>query len=243
MATVTEIAPDVYRISTFDPNQGERGLQFSQFLVRDDEPLLFETGFRSMFCEVRDAVATILDPSRIRWISFSHFEGDECGALNEWLALAPRAETLCSIVGAVTSLQDFASRPPRPMQHDEVLTTGRHRLRFRQTPHVPHCWDASLMFEETQRTLFASDLLFQPGNVEPVTESDVIERTRDGLHALKTTPLANVYPYTADTDRILNELADLNPRTVATHHGSVFVGDGARVLRDLAQVLREDAER
>lgn len=158
--TVHEIEQDLFRISTFVP---EAGIQFNQFLVRDSESLLFETGFRVMFPDVRDAVARIIDPATIRWISFSHFEGDECGSLNEWLEVAPQAEAVCSFVGAMTSVQDFAVRPPRALQHDEVLSTGLHRFRFRQTPHVPHCWDAGLLFEEETRTLLASDLFYHEG--------------------------------------------------------------------------------
>src|SRR5262245_11982183 len=135
MTSITEIAPDVFRIATYVP---EADLQFGQFLIRDDEPLLFHTGPRALFPLVRDAVASLIDPRRLRWISFSHFEADECGTLNDWLALAPDATAVCTLVGAVTSVNDAAIRPPRPHADDEVLTTGRHRLRFLQTPHVPH---------------------------------------------------------------------------------------------------------
>src|SRR5215207_3856182 len=128
--TVTEIAPDLFQISTFVP---QADIQISQFLVRDEQPLLFETGYKGMFEVVREAVARVIDPTTIRFIGFSHFEADECGALNEWLQLAPNAETLCSMVGASTSVEDYAIRPPRPMQHDEVFSTGNYRFRFRQT--------------------------------------------------------------------------------------------------------------
>ncbi len=234
-ATVTEIAPDLYRIATYVP---EADLQFCQFLVKDDEPLLFHTGQRQLFQVVREAVGRILDPASVRWIGFSHFEGDECGSLNEWLQVAPRAEPLCSLVGAMTSVNDFALRPARPLQHDEVVTTGTHRFRFRQTPHVPHCWDAGLLFEETQRTLLCSDLFFQNGDVDPLTHGDVLERTQAALRQQQAGPLANAIPYTTETAHILEGLAELQPRTLATHHGSTFVGDGARALRDLVLVLR-----
>jgi flavorubredoxin len=235
-ATLHEVAPDLYRIATYIP---DANLQMCQFLVKDDEPLLFHTGGRAMFPLVREAVARLVDPATIRWIGFSHFEADECGSLNEWLALAPRAQPVCSLVGALTSVNDFASRAARPLQHDEVLSTGRFRFRFRQTPHVPHCWDAGLLFEETHRTLLCSDLFFQPGDVEPLVQTDVLERTAAGLRELQAGPLANVMPYTAQTDTILHGLADLRPRTVATHHGSTYLGDGARALRELGLVLRE----
>jgi flavorubredoxin len=234
--TLTEIAPDLFRISTYVP---QADLQISQFLVRDEQPLLFETGYKGMFEVVREAVARVIDPTSIRFVGFSHFEADECGALNEWLQLAPDAQAICSMVGAATSVEDFAIRPPRPLQHDEVFSTGRYRFRFRQTPHVPHCWDAGLLFEETQRTLLASDLFVQPGDVEPLTESDVVERSRAALAQFTSGPLAVPIPYTQDTERILHGLADLQPRTIATHHGSAFRGDGARALRDLVLVIKE----
>ncbi len=234
--TLTEIAPDLFRIATYVP---EADLQFNQFLIRDDEPLLFETGFRSMFEVVREQVARVIDPTKIRWIGFSHFEGDECGALNEWLQIAPQAQAVCSLVGAVTSIEDFAIRPPRAMQHDEVLPTGRYRFRFRQTPHVPHCWEAGLMFEETEGTLLCSDLFTHGGDVAPVTTSDVVGPFREGLFADIGGPLANAYPYTPQTEGTLRRLAALRPKTLALMHGSTFVGDGGRALVELAAAMRE----
>jgi flavorubredoxin len=236
MPTVTEIAPDLFRISTFVP---EGDIQFNQFLVRDTQPLLFHTGAKAMFPVVRDAVATLIDPATLRWIGFSHFEADECGGLNEWLQVAPEAEAICSLVGAIVSVNDFALRPARPMQHDEVLSTGQYRFRFRQTPQVPHCWEAGLLFEETQRTLLCSDLFHQAGDVEPLTHTDVLDRARQLLLNYNEGPFADYMPYTAKTAGILHGLADLQPRTLATMHGSTYVGDGERALRDLAVVMRE----
>ncbi len=233
---VTEIAPDLYRISTYIP---EIDLQFNQFLVKDDEPLLFHTGMKAMFPLVRDAVASIIDPSSIRWIGFSHFEADECGSLNEWLQTAPAAQPVCSMVGALVSVNDFATRPARGMTDGEVLKTGKYRFRFLQTPHVPHCWEAGLLFEEMGGTLFSSDLFHQSGDVEPLTESDVIERARKTLVDYQASPLANYMPYTKHTDGILQGLADLKPRTIAPMHGSAYSGDGERAMRDLAVVMRE----
>ncbi|HZU97450.1 MAG TPA: MBL fold metallo-hydrolase, partial [Planctomycetota bacterium] len=146
MTTVTEVGADIFKITTFVK---EIDLQFSQFLVRDDEPFLFHTGLRAMFPLVRDAVAKVLPPASVRWVGFSHFEADECGSLNEWLAAAPRAQAACGFVGAMVSVNDFASRPARALQPDEVVATGKRRLRFLRTPHVPHCWEAGLFFEET----------------------------------------------------------------------------------------------
>ncbi|MFN8522804.1 MAG: MBL fold metallo-hydrolase [Chloroflexota bacterium] len=233
--TVDEIAPDVFRIATYVP---QVKLPFCQFLVRDHEPLLFHTGGRAMFAEVRDAVARVLDPASIRWIGFSHFEADECGSLNEWLATAPAAEAVCSKLGAMVSVNDFASRPARGMVEDEVLTTGARRFRFRQTPHVPHCWEAGLLFEETTRTLLCSDLFLQYGDVEPLTHSSVVERAEETLVGLQAGPFAHVMPYTTETGRILHGLADLEPTTLAVMHGSTFIGDGGRALRDLNLVMR-----
>jgi flavorubredoxin len=234
--SIKEIAPDVYRLSTYIP---EIDLQFNQFLVRDDEPLLFHTGMRVLFPQVLDAVSKVIEPARLRWIGFSHFEADECGALNEWLAVAPAAEPVCSAVGALVSVNDFAARPARAMTDGEVLATGKYRFRFLQTPHVPHCWEAGMMFEETNATLLCSDLFHQGGDVEPLTESDVVERARKTLIDYQASPLANYMPYTRHTDPTLLRLADLNPRTVATMHGSAFAGDGARALRELAGMMRE----
>ena len=236
MTTVNEVAPDVFRLSTYVP---AANLEFAQFLVRDEEPLLFHTGMRALFPAVRDAVAPILDPSTIRWVSFSHFEADECGALNEWLTVAPRAQAACSFVGAVVSVDDFAIRPARPLANDETLATGRYRFRFLQTPHVPHCWEAGLLFEETQGTLFCSDLFHQNGECPASTASDVVAACKQTLLEYQKGPFANYLPYTPNTDGILQRLARLEPKTLATMHGSVFRGDGGRALRDLARVMRE----
>lgn len=236
MTHVTEIASDLYRISIYVP---EANLQFNHFLVNDDEPLLYHTGMRRMFPAVREAVARIIDPVNLRWIGFSHFEVDECGALNEWLAVAPRAETVCSVVGALVNLTDYAVRPPRGMTKDEVLSTGKYRFRFCPTPHLPHGWDASVLFEETQRTLLCSDLFHQNGNVEPLTTSDLVERARQALLDYQAGPLMDYMPYTPKTDRLLAELAALEPKTLAAMHGSTFVGDGARALHDLGPVMRD----
>ncbi len=236
MTQVTEVAPDLFRISTFVP---EADLQFNQFLVRDDEPLLFHTGLRKMFPVVRDAVAKVIDPARVRWIGFSHFEADECGALNDWLACAPRAQAACGVVGAVVSVDDVADRAARPLADGEVIATGRYRFRYCRTPHVPHGWDAGLLFEETERTLLCSDILQQNGEVEPLTTADVIGRFRDALRNYQAGAFANYLPYTPMTDGILANLAALQPKTLATMHGSTFVGDGARALGDCAAVFRE----
>lgn len=233
---ITEIAPDVYRLSLFIP---EANLQFNQFVVRDEEPLLFHTGMRAIFPNVREAVGKIIDPAKLRHIGFSHFEADECGALNEWLEIAPNAEPVCSFVGAVVSVNDFSSRPARGLNDGDTFSTGKYKFRFIQTPHLPHCWEAGLLFEETNGTLFSSDLFHQEGDVEPLTTQDVIERVRETLVNYNASPLAGYLPYTRQTESNLQKLVELNPKTIAAMHGSTFSGNGAQALRDLGAVFRE----
>jgi len=237
MTQITEIAPDIYRISTFIP---EGNLQFNQFLVRDEQPLLYHTGMKGLFPAVRDAVATLIDPSTLRWIGFSHFEADECGALTEWQTLAPEAIAVCSFVGKIVSVDDVvARRPAQALADGEELCTGKYRFRMLLTPHVPHCWEASLLFEETQGTLFCSDLFHQNGDVEPSTSADVVGRFKQTLVEYQQSPLANYMPYTPYTESTLQRLAALKPRTLAAMHGSTFVGDGGKALTDVAQVIKE----
>lgn len=233
---ITEIAPDVYRLSLYMP---EIDLQFNQFLVKDDEPLLFHTGMRAIFPEVREAVAKIIDPVELRHIGFSHFEADECGALNEWLAIAPHAVPVCSFVGAQVSVNDFAARPARGLHDGETFATGKYRFRFVQTPHLPHGWEAGFLFEETRRILFSSDLFHQSGDVEPLTTESIIERVRQTMIDFNAGPLAGYQPYTRQTEQNLQKLIALEPATIAVMHGSSFTGDGARALRDLGIVMRE----
>jgi flavorubredoxin len=235
-SSVTEIAPDVYRISTFNP---DFGIQFNQFLIRDDEPFLMHTGMRRMFPITRDAVASLIDPSRLRWIGFSHYESDECGALNDFLAVAPRAQALCSYVGAYVTVDDFATRPARSLNDGETLAIGRHRLRFMATPHVPHGWDAGLFFEESDRVLLCSDLFFQPGDPPPLNDSDVVGPARQAIVEGMSGPLANDMPYTPYTDATLQRLAALEPRFLAIMHGSSFSGDGRKAIVELATVIKE----
>lgn len=233
---VDEIGPDLFRFSLFVP---EMNIQFNQFLVRDDEPLLFHTGMRQIFPQVKEAVAQVIDLARLRWIGFSHYEADECGALNEFLGRAPAAEPFCSFVGANVSVNDFAIRPARAMNDGDILNTGKYRFRFLATPHVPHCWEASLLFEETSGTLFSSDIFFQWGNGEPITSSDVVEPFREGLIRDQQGPFANAYPYTPQTTATLARLSSLKPKTLAVMHGSSFNGDGEQALNDIANVMNE----
>ncbi|HUE38255.1 MAG TPA: MBL fold metallo-hydrolase [Candidatus Binatia bacterium] len=236
MSVVTEIAADVYRISTFVPGFG---IQFNQFLIKDEEPFLMHTAFRTLFDVTREAVAKVIDPATLRWIGYSHFEPDECGALNSYLAIAPRAEPLASFVGSNVMLRDFSDRPAKVVADGDVIETGKHRVRFVSTPHVPHCWDAGLFFDETSGTLLCSDLFFHPGDPEALTETSVVEPARAAMTASLSGPMANDVPYTPHTDSTLQRLADLKPRTLALMHGSAFHGDGEQALRDLAGVWKE----
>jgi len=233
---VTEIAPDIYRLSTFHP---EFGIQFNQFLIKDDEPFLMHTGMKKMFDTTLEAASKVIDPAKLRWIGFSHFESDECGALNEWLRIAPQAQAVCSFVGAVVMVNDFADRPARALADKEVLSTGRRRLQFLATPHVPHGWDAGFFFEESDRTLLCSDLFFHPGDPGPVAPGSVLEPAREAIVQNLTGPLAHDMPYTPQTDASLRRLADLRPRTLGVMHGSSFQGDGAGAILGLADVIKE----
>ncbi|HLN90306.1 MAG TPA: MBL fold metallo-hydrolase [Patescibacteria group bacterium] len=236
MATVTEIAPDVYRISIYEP---QIKLQFNHFLVKDREPLLFHAGMKGMFPKVREAVARIIDPAIIRWIGFSHFESDECGSLNEWLQVAPLAQPLCTVVGALVNVSDFASRAPRWIPEEDILDTGKYRFRLYSTHHLPHSWDAGILFEETKRTLFVSDLFLQGGEVEPLVETDVVGRARKAMIDFQSTQLLNSISYSSTTERQMAKLAALQPRTLAIMHGSSFAGDGGNAIRNLASAMKE----
>jgi flavorubredoxin len=236
-ARIDEIADDLFRICVYVP---DFDLQFNHFLVRDEEPLLFHTGMRGMFPAVREAVASVIDLASLRWIGWSHFEVDECGALNEWLAAAPNALPVCGELGAMVNIADFSNRPPRALKPDDTLDTGRHRFRFVPTPHLPHGWDAGVLFEETRRVMLCSDLMHQLGDVEPVTTGDVVGRYRRAFEAYQQSPVLMDYvPYTENTKRQLARLAALQPRVLAAMHGSTFVGDGAAALVASGEVIRQ----
>jgi flavorubredoxin len=236
MTNITEIASDLFRICTYVP---EIDLQFCQFLVRDEQPLLYHTGMRQIFPVVRESVAKLVDPATIRWIGFSHYEPDECGSLNDWLAIAPSAQAVCSQIGAMVFVDDGALRPARPLADGERLTTGAHTWRLLWTPHLPHGWDASMLFDETSRTLLCSDLLHQNGDAEPTAGAGVLERSAAALRAYQATPLRDYLPYCTRTEVNLARLAALQPKACATMHGSTFLGDGGRALTELGSVYRE----
>lgn len=239
MVVVTEIAPDLFRLSIHVP---DFDLQFNHFLVRDEEPLLFHAGLKGMFPALRDAVATLIDPTQLRHIAWSHFESDEIGGLNHWLELAPQAQPVCTLVGKLVSVDDFALRPARGMAEGDVLSTGQYRFRFHRTPHLPHGWDAGLLFEESRRTLFCSDLFHQFGDVAAVTTSDLIGPARQAMQQMQSGPLADYMPYTSQSSGLLAGLAALQPQTLAVMHGSSFTGSGEQMLIDLAGVIQEGLE-
>jgi len=234
--TINEIAPDVFRLGCYAP---ALDLQFNYFLVRDDEPLLFTTGYKASFPQLLKAMKQIIDPATLRHIAFSHFESDECGALNQWLEVAPQAEPVCSLVSAMVNINDFAIRPPRGMNDGDLLNTGKYQYRFCSTAQLPHGWDAGLLYEETQGTLFCSDLFHQGGNGKPLTESDLSEQVRATMQQMQAGPLADYIPYTKQTDKILQKLAALKPKTLAIMHGSSFAGDGAQAFANLSTAMKD----
>jgi flavorubredoxin len=236
MTTINEIAPDLFRLSIYVP---DFDMQFNQFLARDEEPLLFHAGLRGMFPAFREGVAKLIDPAKLRHIAWSHFESDECGALNDWLQLAPQAQPACTLVGKLVSVDDFSLRHARGMTADDVLSTGKYRYRFYRSPHVPHGWDAGVLFEETRKTLFCSDLFHHFGNGAPLTSSDLIEPTRKAMQQMQQGPLAGYMPYTRHTEGILRSLAGLKPETLAVMHGSSYIGRGDCLLTGLAGVIKE----
>ena len=230
---ITEINDGIYRLSTFVPEVGPTGFAFNQFLVDADEPLLFHTGARGMFPLVSAAVASIIPIERLRWISFGHVESDECGAMNEWLAAAPESTVVFNPTGVLVSLNDLADRPPRMLTDDEVLDLGGKRVRIVTTPHVPHGWEAQVLFEETTSTLFTGDLFTALGNPPAITTDDIVGPAMEGEALFRASSLA------PNTTEVLERLADLQPSTLAVMHGSTYKGDGAAQLRALARAYDE----
>jgi flavorubredoxin len=227
---IAEIADRIYRLSTFVPDIAPpAGFTFNHFLVLGDEPLLFHTGLRKMFPLHREALSRILPPEQLRWIAFGHFESDECGALNEWLAIAPQAQAAHGYTGCYVSLNDFADREPRVLADGEVIDLGAgKRVRFIDTPHTPHGWDAGVLFEESTRTLMCGDLFTQLGDGPALTEGDVVGPAIAAEDLFKYSALNPAMGTT------IRKLSDLAPRTLALMHGPSFSGDGAAALRALA---------
>lgn len=229
---VHEIAAGIFRINTPVTFPDGSAFSFNQYLVRDDEPLLFHLGLRQLFPVVHEAVASVLGGAPLRYLAFSHFEADECGALNQFLAAAPRAEPVCSRIGAMTSAGDYADRPPRALADGEQLVTGGHVLRWYDTAHVPHGWDCGLMMDATTRTFFCGDLFTQGGAGEqPLLESDILEPSEAFRRPL------DYFAHAPQTTATLERLAAESPATLACMHGSAWRGDGGALLRALAQRL------
>jgi len=229
-----EIASGIYRINTPVRNPDGSEFNFNQYLVIDDEPLLFHTGPRRMFPLVAEAIANVLPVERLRHVAFSHFEADECGSLNDFLAAAPDAVAVCSQVAAMVSVNDIASRPPRALADGEVLRTGRRAFKWFDTPHVPHGWECGFMMDLTSRTLLCGDLFTQggPGGVA-ITEGDILGPSEAFRLAM------DYYAHAPQTAATLDRLAREQPQVLACMHGSAWRGDGAKLLRALAHSLTE----
>jgi flavorubredoxin len=237
--TVHEIADGIYRIAT--PIRFPSGveLSFNQYVVVDETPMLFHTGLRRIFPLVRAAVGRVLAVERLRYIGLSHFEADECGSLNEWLAAAPEARPLCGRIAAATSINDVADRPPRVLADAEILSLGRRTVRWLDTPHLPHAWECGMLYEDQTRTLLCTDLFTQGGlDHAPVTEADILGPS-EAMRARM-----DYFAHSVRSREILDRLAALMPRTMACMHGSAWRGDGAGLLRELADILdREQPAR
>lgn len=231
---VDEVAAGIYRIST--PVQIPGGaFSFNQYLVVDDEPLLFHTGPRKLFPVVKEAVDTVLPASTLQHIAFSHFEADECGSLNEWLAVAPAAAPLCGSVAAMVSVDDVADRPARPLADGEEVALGTHTVRWLDAPHLPHAWECGFLVERSTRTLFCGDLFTQPGDGRTaVTEDDILGPSEEFRHQM------DYFSHTRHAATLIEKLAAEEPGTLACMHGSAWRGDGAALLRELGDRLGRD---
>lgn len=229
---IEEIATGVYRINTPVPIGAGQAFSFNQYLVVDDEPLLFHTGQRQLFPWVSDAISRVLPLARLRYLGLSHFEADECGALNQFLAAAPHAVPICSEVAAMTSIGDYADRAPRALRDGEELSTGARNFRWYYTPHVPHSWECGLLMETTQRVFFCGDLFTQGGTGSTaVTTADILEPSEAFRRPM------DYFAHAPQTKQTLAKLADARPTTLACMHGSAWRGAGDRLLLALAASL------
>lgn len=228
---IHEIATGIYRINTPVDTPGG-GFNFNQYLIADDMPLLFHTGPRGLFPLVREAIAAVLPPERLRYIGFSHVEADECGALNQFLAMAPEAVPVCSKVAAMVSVNDIADRAPQALADGEALKLGNHTLRWFDTPHLPHGWECGYMFDGTTRTLLCGDLFTQGGSgKDALVERDILEPSEGFRRTM------DYYAHAPGTRAMLERLANESPATLACMHGSAWRGDGGALLRALAGSL------
>jgi len=229
---VHEVAGGIYRINTPIQIPGGPDFNFNQYLVADDDPLLFHTGPRRMFPLVAEAIGKVLPLERLRYVAFSHFEADECGSLNDFLAAAPAAVPVCSQVAAMVSVNDVAARPPMALADREVLQTGRRAFKWLDAPHVPHAWENGFMMELTTRTMLCGDLFTQGGSgAVAITESDIL-----GPSEAFRAPM-DYYAHAPQTAATLEKLAREQPQVLAVMHGSAWRGDGAALLRALARSL------
>lgn len=230
VTAIDEIADGIYRIFTpIPPEVMPGGFSFNQYLIVDDKPLLYHTGPRKLFPAVSAAIARVMPLSSLAYVGFSHVESDECGSLNEFLAVAPDAGPVCSQIAAMVSIDDIATRPARPMADGEVLDLGRHRVRWFATPHLPHGWECAMAFEETTSTLLCGDLFTQPGHQHvPVTEGDILESSE------KFRLQMDYFAHSPETRMHLTRLSDLQPATLACMHGSAWRGNAASLLLKLA---------
>ena len=230
---VHEIAAGIYRISTPVALPGDAGeFSFNQYLIDDDEPLLFHTGLRQLFPLVVEAVASVMPVARLRHVAFSHVEADECGSLNQWLAAAPQAAPLCGTVAAIVSMNDLADVPPRALADGETVSLGHHRVRWFDAPHLPHAWECGFLMEERTGTLLCGDLFTQPGTGQPaLTDTDILGPSEAFRHAM------DYFSHSKHAGALLEKLALANPGTLACMHGSAWRGDGAGLLRALAGEL------
>jgi flavorubredoxin len=229
---VQEIASGIFRINTPVPLPDGNLFSFNQYLVVDDQPLLFHSGPRQLFPLVSEAIASVLPVQRLRYIGLSHVEADECGALNLFLAAAPQAVPLCGSLAAMLSMTDLADRPPLALADGEELALGSHTMRWFDTPHLPHGWECGLMMDTQTRTFFCGDLLAQPGNSErALTDTDILGPSEAFRLQM------DYYAHAPQTAALLAELAKQEPRTLACMHGSAWQGDGASLLRNLSKAL------
>jgi flavorubredoxin len=229
---IDEIADGIYRIHTPVELPDGQGFSFNQYLLVDDEPLLFHTGPRRLFALTRDAMAAVMPLERLRHVAFSHTEADECGSLNDWLAVAPRAAPLCGRIAAMVSIGDLADRAPRALADGERLALGRHTVQWFDTPHVPHGWDCGLLMDMTTGTFFCGDLFTQPGDGDaPLTAGDILGPS-EAFRALM-----DYFAHAPQTAATLDRLAREQPRTLACMHGSAWSGDGEALLRHLGEAV------
>lgn len=228
-ASIDEITDGIYRINTpLDIPGG--GFSFNQYLIVDDAPLLFHTGLRRIFPAVRAAIARVIPVERLRYLAFAHFEADECGALNDFLAVAPQAEPVCSRIAAMVSVNDVADRPAHALGDGEALTLGRHRLRWIDAPHLPHGWENGYMIDETTGTLLCGDLFTQPGSKSPaITEGDILGPSEAFRHAM------DYYAHCRDSAALFAKIAATRPRVLACMHGSAWHGDGEALITELGK--------